>query len=704
MWAAQPDGGEQEEHDEETIKTIPLERVENSQAHAEILERLAAPFSQSAGTAGAPRKGSAGAPRKGSAGAPRKVKHPIASLSTHLEHFGGQRRRDRGAVKVAPVASPRQDHGRHGSYLQQHGDEGATSPITPVTPSSGNERNPTSPPSAEGSRLPASITSGGDVARRPHPRAADAWHPSTSPQSSPSARTPHAANRMAPGSPRFALHNSAMPVAAGVQKQPPPSQSPDSPSVRFLPPSVRPAGRLKRLPSQLDSVKVEDVASQAPRPIRKMGPRLSAYVAEDSYKVAPPWAPSTDSWADSTGPAQKGHPPRSPRRASCVSREWAIRQDQRRASHVAQRLGPRAREAVLLAATARGFLWRHQELQVSGTSDAAAPQRLTRVVHQKVTALFARKRYRRMIIRLRAFARVAWLWRRLQESQRLLRTEEILGASLAPLRGCLPHAKKGVASSATRQRRQGKHGAGMLAGKALGSTNTSQSNAKLAERFSVVYGTSAVLAFLHQQRLVDPVYIRESMMLASTLGWDADEPYSFSQFAAVFEEFLRWPGDWKNRAFAALWNLRFLQRWDGGYEASRPLAHTLYGKYFDHEKDIHALAFAQSDDKEWLIDYLRELQISTVMPAESQLQEMFLCHSARELCERGVRCGCCLPPYQRADFEALRNGLIDSIERHLRSLQRSMAKTEDPKVSEVTFGIIKKAAKCYLDTVDFIYQ
>eukprot|EP00854_Cymbomonas_tetramitiformis_P017232 gene17232-20501_t len=349
----------------------------------------------------------------------------------------------------------------------------------------------------------------------------------------------------------------------------------------------------------------EERAWEAGRKARR-NPRAQRLPSLQHGGYCPPWS------SEALGDEPWGTPGRRSAAASGASANLA--EDAGRVWRVTQRLSPRQRSRVHVAALRAGCAWRSEVLRrgLAGRRDlewgapasgdgapllASAPRRedgapgggprdLDTAMGAPARAplrTVAARRYRRMGIRLRAFARMVWLWRRGQESR--------WGAALLGLSG-LPAAALSqfapfLQSTAERQC-EGRSGAsreykwGAPRRRSL-SPPQAQGKKSLARGeqlpFARVLGTALVLAVLDRHHLVAPEFMQQQLRHASGYQWDLSwpwTPWTFDLLLAIAVELVAWPS-W-DPASQSVWNLLYLQEDGGKLSPSPQLAHAIYGQ------------------------------------------------------------------------------------------------------------------------------
>ncbi|KAK3252419.1 hypothetical protein CYMTET_38278, partial [Cymbomonas tetramitiformis] len=406
----------------------------------------------------------------------------------------------------------------------------------------------------------------------------------------------------------------------------------------------------------------------------RTGPRLSRWIAFEG-PVAPPWSAQSRVRAHRAAAPSKGS-----LGAECAKR-------------VAERLGRKARGQVAMAGAHLAFNWRHVVLVGSKlTRKPMVTERKRQRKVSKVVENFLRTRWRRLVIRLVAYARMVWLWRRLQEDRRAESLSQRLGlpimqlrnylpfagcpgeargnagpkesATLVPARGALAMVPVDEASQQDRAEWQEREEAGTQAGDAgelLGEDFGWPANS-----VECLVGTAAVLAFLHHHQLVERAFLQRLVELAARRAWGAPSGRSFRCYGALMAGLLAWPGGCTHEAFATLWNLRCLQSSDGGYGPSPSLGRTVYGKFAAKEEEM--LRSSSTNMFGSLTGFVGKLSIVEERAHLGAIQRVWASLCVRAMWQQRMPCGCLLSSPHRSTYQSHRRRVLGPLNRYLKAV------------------------------------
>ncbi|KAK3271840.1 hypothetical protein CYMTET_19835 [Cymbomonas tetramitiformis] len=250
-----------------------------------------------------------------------------------------------------------------------------------------------------------------------------------------------------------------------------------------------------------------------------------------------------------------------------------IERDKAHARRVAGLLTPAQRTATRDEARLKTFVWRDVVLQ-HGVGGESWKGNGKREMRQRVSVLVCR----RLSIRIRAFARMVWLWRSLQEARHAWRLLDALGLPQRVLLDALPfreanlHGRK-IPVAIIKEEPQQK------SDKARSVEDVDAEGAGQKPRpFCNVLGTTLVLAFLIQHRLVTPEFVQKQLYLAQLGQWDMNKNMDFLDYLVLMLNLLAWPKCWQAGDLDdfATWNLNYLMGASCQLAPSKMLADTLY--------------------------------------------------------------------------------------------------------------------------------
>ncbi|KAK3262976.1 hypothetical protein CYMTET_28196 [Cymbomonas tetramitiformis] len=233
---------------------------------------------------------------------------------------------------------------------------------------------------------------------------------------------------------------------------------------------------------------------------------------------------------------------------------------------------------------------------------------------RRLGGMNSRSRYRRIVIRLWAFARVVWLWRRLQEPQRLARMTRVLGLPRSVLQTALPFADMRP-DHAPRKKRRGQVWEKMPT-KWMSPQEDSMAKETEVQPLTRTLGTALVLAYLDRHRLVDKEFLKMQLELARLCLWDTHPRMGFLTYFVLMSELLAWPTS-MDVQHAAVWNLRFLQEMDGGFTPGTALGNALLGKMAPRESELPEWYAGLKGTPPNVAEQLRSVQLGNMNPLGS---------------------------------------------------------------------------------------
>ncbi|KAK3279000.1 hypothetical protein CYMTET_13094 [Cymbomonas tetramitiformis] len=407
----------------------------------------------------------------------------------------------------------------------------------------------------------------------------------------------------------------------------------------------------------------------------RMGERLQALLNMDG-PVQPPW------WAAKMWEGAVGLSPACADKADAVQRGTSEQAGRRHAARLASRLGVDARSAVVAKAHALGATWCDGELGASQLDfEELELAWYAEVLYRDKRRPPAGLVCRRLAIRLRAFARVVCVWRRLQEGRRGEALQALLRLPFehGPLQACLPFLRL---DDGKVQMRQGllAPGADQWPGSGVAPDNT---NHKGSEDASRTLGTAMVLALLMHHELTTPQFLTNQAAAARACpGWGGAAEGGVLWYVGVLARMLGWPGGWcppngSSAVSTSLWNLRYLQAQNGGHPPGHALALVVYGGLAAGREYFSALAGGHAGNQGMWAQLLPSLSVACNTPrgirrfggyagVEGE-RRLWAALCTLEACRERVPCGCHLavPAAERRAFQHQRNALVGGLGRHV---------------------------------------